>query len=77
MKLENPSRYILAVLAAEGQIEADSRFGILTWVCNAFSSDAAFWPAAHSYINTGGQRKKNAFLWNNKLPEKHVSFVGW
>lgn len=69
MKLENPSRYILAVLAAEGQIEADSRFGILTWV--------AFWPAAHSYINTGGQRKKYAFLWNNKLPEKHVSFVGW
>lgn len=42
MKLENPSRYILAVLVAEGQIEADSRFGILTWVFNALSRDAAF-----------------------------------
>lgn len=42
MKLENPSRYILAVLVAEGQIEADRRFGILTWVFNGLSRDAAF-----------------------------------
>lgn len=45
MKLENPFWYILAVLVAEGQIEADKRFGILTWVFNALSSGAAFRPS--------------------------------
>lgn len=50
MKLENPSRYILAVLAAEGQIEADSKFGIPTGVFNVLSSDATFSPTVKNIL---------------------------